>query len=52
MTPRQMQIIRNPGAIGQVGHRQFMTDGQAQHFAQAAVSSSLVRMQPASPQRL
>ncbi|MCY1431820.1 hypothetical protein D9M71_477970 [compost metagenome] len=36
MTARQMQIIRDPRAIGQVSHRQFMTDGKAQHLAQTS----------------
>jgi hypothetical protein len=35
MTTRQMQVIRNPRAIGQVGDRQFVADSQAQHLAKA-----------------
>ncbi|MNG40667.1 hypothetical protein D3C81_2156360 [compost metagenome] len=32
---RQMQVVRNARAIGKIGHRQFVTDCQAQHLAEA-----------------
>ena len=35
MFARQLQVVRNARSIGQIGHGQFVTDGKAQHFAEA-----------------
>ena len=35
VAPRQVQVVRNAWAIGEIRHRQFVTDGQAQYFTEA-----------------